>query len=493
MLPTSYPLRLCLGASRRSAIECSLKIQRKTSLTPPADHNPSPSHALAILRLAWPIYVAQIAVLANAVIDTAMAGHLSTIDLAAVGIGASIQATVFMSLLGVLLALPPLVGQLYGAGRCEAIGREIHQSLWVSLALALLSIIALTHPGPFMAVSRLQPGVAEKVRSYLAASAWGVPGTLAFRLFFGFSTGIGRPWPVTMFNLLALALKVPLNYLLMYGLYGVPRMGAPGCAVATAIDANLMAVLAWGWCLTRRDYAQFNLHARWSWPDWKAIVSFMRLGVPIGLTFFADVTAFTFMALFIARLGPVYSAAHQIAANIAVFAYMIPLALGSAAAVLVGQAVGAGQLAGARHLSWTGIRLGIGIALGVSLLLWTQSERIAALYTSAHAVRAVAAHLIVLVGFYHLADALQATAVNVLRGYKKSGVPMLIYTSALWGLGIGGGVTLGLTDCLGPARGAAGFWIAAVASLGLVGLLVALYLDHVSKAPQPGTNQIISR
>jgi MATE family multidrug resistance protein len=108
-------------------------------------------------------------------------------------------------------------------------------------------------------------------------------------------------------------------------------------------------------------------------------------------------------------------------------------------------------------------------------------------------VQGVAAHLIVLVGFYHLADALQATAVNALRGYKKSGVPMLIYATALWGMGIGGGVTLGLTDRLGPARGAAGFWIAAVASLGLVGLLVSLYLDRISRAQHLGTNQIIAR
>jgi MATE family multidrug resistance protein len=455
--------------------------------------NRSPSHTVDILRLAWPIYVAQMAILANAVIDTVMAGHLSTIDLAAIGIGASIQATVFMSLLGVLLALPPLVAQLYGAGRRDAIGLEIHQSIWVALVLAVIAIIALTHPGPFIALSELRPGVEEKVRSYLAASAWGVPGTLAFRLFFGFSTGIGRPRPVMAFNLLALALKVPLNYLFMYGMYGFPAMGAPGCAVATAIDANLIAVLAWSWCLTRDKYAEFNLHARFSLPDWKAILSFMRLGVPIGLTFFADVTAFTFMALFIARLGPVYSAAHQIAANIAVMAYMIPLALSNAISVLVGQSIGAGQPGNARHLSWTGIRLGLSIAVGISLVLWTNSERIAALYTSQNDVRGVAAHLIMLVGFYHLADALQATTVNALRGYKKSGVPMLIYTTTLWGLGIGGGVILGLTDRLGPARGAAGFWIAAVASLGLVGLLVSLYLDRVSRAPQFGTSQIISR
>jgi MATE family multidrug resistance protein len=435
-----------------------------------------------LVRLAWPVLVAQLAVMANGAIDTAMAGRLSAIDLAAVGIGASIQVTVLMSVMGVLLALPPLIAHLYGAGQSAAIGREIHQSIWISLALALVAIILLRYPEPFIAISALQPAVEAKVRVYLDASAWGVPGTIAFRLFFGLSVGLGRPRPVMLFNLTALILKIPLNALFMYGLWGVPALGGPGCAVATTVDAWLMAALAWGWCLHHPDYAEFRLRTRFAAPDPTAIRAFLRLGLPIGLTFLADVTAFTFMALFIARLGPIVSGAHQIAANLAAIAFMIPLALGNATAVLAGQALGAGQPRRARHACWQGIGLGMVIATVVSLSCWLAAPRIAALYTPDRAVQAVAAPLIVLVGFYHLADALQAVAVNALRGYKKSAVPMVIYTVALWGFGLGGGVVLGLTDTFGAARGAPGFWIAAIASLGLVAALVALYLDRVSRA-----------
>ncbi|MDD5249338.1 MAG: MATE family efflux transporter [Rhodocyclaceae bacterium] len=439
----------------------------------------SPSRELA--RLAWPVLVAQLAVMANGVIDTAMAGRLSAIDLAAVGIGASIQVTVLMSVMGVLLALPPLIAHLYGAGHRAEIGREIHQSVWVSAAIALIAILLLRYPEPFIAISALQPAVEAKVRAYLDASAWGVPAAVAFRLFFGLSTGIGRPRPVMIFNLVTLALKLPLNALFMYGLLGAPALGAPGCAVATAIDAWIMATLAWGWCLGHPDYAEFGLRARFSAPDRAAIWAFLRLGVPIGMTFLADVTAFTFMALFIARLGPVVSGAHQIAANLAALAFMVPLSLGNATAILAGQAIGAGQARRARHLCWTALGLGMSLAVVVSLTLWLGAPQIAALYTPDVQVQAAAAPLIALVGAYHLADALQAVAVNALRGYKKSAVPMLIYTVALWGLGLGGGVVLGLTDVLGPARGAAGFWMAAIASLWLVGGLVALYLNRISR------------
>ncbi len=434
-----------------------------------------------LLHLAWPMLVAQLAMMGNAVIDTAMAGRLTVIDLAAVGIAASIMATILMSLISVLLAVPPIIAHLYGAERRADIGREIHQGVWISLALSLVAILLLLFPGPLIAISHLQPAVEAKVRAYLAVSAWGVPGAFAVRLFFGLSTGIGRPRPVMFFNLLSLALKVPLNALFMYGLLGLPAMGSTGCAVATSLDAWLMAALAWGWCLNSPKYMEFELRRRIAAPDLPAIREFLKLGIPIGLTFIADVTAFTFMALFIARLGPVVSGAHQIAANLAALAFMIPLSLGNATSVLVGQALGAGQAERARHICWEAIRLGMSIAIVLSLTFWLGASLIAAFYTTDLQVQAIAIPLIVMVGLYHLGDALQAITVNALRGYKTSVVPMVIYTVTLWVPGLGGGIVLGLTNTFGPARGAPGFWLAGIASIWLVGMMMAIYLNFTAK------------
>jgi MATE family multidrug resistance protein len=300
-------------------------------------------------------------------------------------------------------------------------------------------------------------------------------------MFFAFSMGIGRPQPVMLFNLLSLAIKIPLNALFMYGLLGVPAMGAAGAAVATSIDAWLMAALAWGWCLNSPKYTEFDLRRRITAPDFAAIREFLKLGIPIGLTFIADVTAFTFMALFIARLGPVMSGAHQIAANLAALAFMIPLSLGNATSVLVGQALGAGQAARAHHICWEAIRLAMSIALVLGLTFWLGAPYIAAFYTNDLQVQAIAIPLIMMVGLYHLGDALQAVTVNALRGYKNSVVPMVIYTVTLWVPGLGGGIVLGLTNTFGPARGAPGFWLAAIASIWLVGGLMAVYLNYTAK------------
>jgi MATE family multidrug resistance protein len=237
-----------------------------------------------LIRLAWPVLVAQLAVMANGVIDTVMAGRLSTLDLAAIGIGASVYVTVFVTTLGVLLALTPTVAHLYGGGRYAEIGTEVRQSMWVALGLAALAMAALFNPGPLLALSNLEPALDAKVHAYLDIIAWGVPAALAFRLFYGFSSGIGRTRPIMAFNLLGLALKVPLNAVFMYGLFGVPALGSAGCAVATTVIAWTTALAAWFWCARNPSYREFTLFAHFEPPRPRAIVAMLKLGLPIGAT-----------------------------------------------------------------------------------------------------------------------------------------------------------------------------------------------------------------
>ena len=425
--------------------------------------------------------IAQAAVMANGVIDTLMAGRLSSVDLAAVGIGASIYATVFVTAMGVLLALTPVVSHHYGAGRYTEIGADVRQCAWLALGLSLLAFAVLKNPDPLLNFSRLTPEVELKVRAYLDGVAWAVPGVLFFRVFFGFTAGIGRTRPIMAFNLLGLLLKVPLNWLFMYGHFGLPALGGAGCGWSTAVIMWTVAVLAWLWCRHDADYAPYGVFARFDPPRPAALRELLVLGLPMGATFMVDVTAFTFMALFIACLGPEISAAHQIAANVTVFVFLMPLALGSATGVLVGQALGAGASRRARDAGLLGLALGCGIAAVVGGAIWLGAGPLARAYTADASVAAAAAALLAIVAVYHVADAMQAVMAQVLRGYKRAMVPMVIYALALWGVGLGGGYLLGLTDIFGAARGAAGFWIAAVASLVIAGAGVFAYFLRISR------------
>ena len=440
-----------------------------------------------VYELAWPVLVAQLAVMAYSVIDTVMAGRYATDDLAAVGIGASIYFSVFVGLMGVLLAVTPTVAQLLGARRLSEIGEQVRQSMWLVLLLALLSIAIFRYPDPLLRLSQPPPAVEQKVRAYLAIAAWGAPAGLAFRLFASYTTSVSLPRVMMALNLLGLALKFPLNWMFVYGHWGAPEMGSAGCALSTTIVNAFICMLAWVRVATAQAYRAHGVFSRWSWPRWKELRHLLALGIPIGGTFLVDVTAFTFMALFVARLGNVTSAAHQIAANMAAVMYMLPLATASAVGVLVGQAIGARNFTLARSTGLTGMALALGIAVMSASLLVIGAHAVAAFYSTDMQVRALAASLLVLVAGYHLFDALQAVTVNALRGYKRAVVPLLINAAGMWVLGLAGGFVLALTDRvalpgigLHAPMGVRGFWVGAMAGMAVATLGIIAYFLRIS-------------
>jgi MATE family multidrug resistance protein len=444
----------------------------------------------SIGRLAWPLLVAQLAVVATGVLDTVMAGRYSAVDLAAVGIGASIYFSVFIGLLGVVQSLSPIAAQLFGAGKHAQIGEETRQTLWLAVGLAVLGVLIVGLPEPFLRLAGAPPEVEVRTRAYLVGIAWALPPTIMFRVFFAFTTAVSRPRAVMAINLIYFVLKVPLNYVLIYGKLGAPELGGPGCAVATAIVSFTTCTLAWVYCAREPFYRQFRVFAKWSWPDPKILWSHLKLGVPMGLTFFIEVTSFTFMALFIARLGAATSAAHQIAANVTAVVYMFGLAIGNATGILVAQAVGAVRPEDARHTGLTGMAMMITVSSCTGIALLAGGQSIAQLYTHDEAVRAIAGRLLLFVAFYQLIDGVQVVIVSALRGYKIAFIPMLVYTVALWGIGLGGGYVIGLmylkgASALGLATpmGAAGFWLAGATSLFVAAGILFAYFLHASRPP----------
>jgi len=444
--------------------------------------------ARSIVALAWPVLVAQLAVIASGVLDTVMSGRYGAVDLAAVGLGASVYVSVFVGLLGVVNSLSPIAAQLYGGRHYDKIGEETRQTFWIAAALALPGVLLLAFPDPLLALLDAPPEVVAKTGDYLRGTAWALPPMLLFRVFFALTTAVSRPRIVMLINLVYFAVKLPLNSIFIYGALGAPELGGPGCAVATAIASWLICGIAWTVCASHPFYAPFRVFARWSWPQWPAILTHLKLGVPMGLTFLVQVTSLTFMALFLARLGAATSAGQQIGSNVTAIMYMFGLALGNATAVLTAQAVGSGERREARQTGLIGISIILVIAACAALVIHFAAPGIASLYTLDAAVRSVATPLLAYVALFQLFDTAQTVIVSALRGYRISFIPMIVYTLALWGLGLGGGYLLGLhhvaaADALGLATpmGAAGFWLSAVLSLIVTGAILFAYFLRVSR------------
>ena len=445
----------------------------------------SPKLTSRIAALAWPMLVGQLAVISNGVIDTMMTARSSATDLAALGLGASVYISIFVGLSGVLQALPPTIGQLFGARKFDAIGFEVRQGVWLALFLSIIGTVALCFPQPLLSIAQASPEMNDKVILYLQILALALPATLGFRVYASLNFATSRPRMVMAIQLSALLLKFPLNALFVFGGLGLPAFGTPGCAMATAVTA-WTALLA-GWLVLRRGahYRPFHLFGHGiGRPVWSAQLAFLRLGVPMGMSYLIEVSAFALMALFIARLGSNALAGHQVTANFGTVLYMLPLSIASATGTLVAQEIGAGRLASARHTGMAGIRLGAALAVTLGALIWLGRAQIIGLYTPDPSVLASALPLFFYIGFYQLFDAVQVGTAFVLRAYKVALVPTVMYAVALWGLGLGGGYLLGF-DVLGGTpqmlQGAAGFWLGNSISLAVVGVALLWYLRHVQR------------
>ena len=286
-----------------------------------------------------------------------------------------------------------------------------------------------------------------------------------------------------LFQLAGLGLKIPLNAVFIFGGLGLPSYGSPGCAIATAISTWFIVLASW--LILRKDhfFKQFEIFGYGiSRPQWKSQSALLKLGLPMGLSYLIEVTAFTFMALFIARLGSNALAAHQITANFGTVLYMLPLSIANATTTLVAQEIGAGRLASARHTGYAGIRLGVILSVSIGLIVWLARASIIGLYTPDILVAQAAMPLFFFIAFYQLFDAIQVGTAFVLRAYKVATIPTLMYAVALWGVGLGGGYVIGFNITgLTPdfLLGAAGFWLGNSLSLALVGLALAWYLNRI--------------
>jgi MATE family multidrug resistance protein len=441
--------------------------------------------AREIAPLAWPVLVGQVSVLAFATVDTLLVARYSAVDLAALAVGAAAYITIFIGFMGVVLAVSPIAGQLFGAGQHAQAGHQAHQAVWVALGLSVLGSTLLVFPAPFLALSQASPEVADKVRGYLLALAFSLPASLLFTVFRGFNTAVSRPKAVMLLQVGALAVKVPASAALVWGVpsLGLPALGVVGCGIATGIAMWVQATAAW-W-VVRRDpfYERFALAGRGlDRPDRRALAAHLRLGLPMGASLLIEVSGFSFMALFISRLGTTPAAGHQIAVNMATLMFMLPLAMASACSTLVAQRVGARDAGGAARIAAHGLLLGGALSALLATVVALGGPHIVGLYTRDAAVAAVALPLMAWVALFHVADAVQTIAAFALRAFRIATVPLLIYAASLWGLGLGGGyaVALDLGGLTPPAlQGAPGFWFASTVGLTVAGLALSGFLFWV--------------
>jgi len=449
------------------------------------------SELSTISRHALTVLAGQLAVMAFGVTDTIVAGRYAQEALAALSIGSAVFVSVYVALMGVLQALMPVWAEQRGANAQAAIGASLRQSLYLWAVATVLGMAVLLSPGPILDWTEVPAELRGDVRAYLAILAFGLPPALLFRIYSTLNQALGHPQLVTWLQVGALFIKLPLSIWFTFGGAGLGPLGVAGCAWATLVVNFGLALV--GWMMLRRHsmYAPLALWRPLERPDGAQIARFLRLGLPAGLSILVEVTSFTLMALFIARQGALASAAHQIASNLAAVVYMVPLSLAIATSARVSYWRGAGDERQAGSTALKGFWLAALMGCTLAAILIIVRQAITQLYSTNAEVVALATALLLWVAAYHVADALQTLCIFVLRSYRITIAPLVVYGVLLWGVGLYGGYRLAYHGWAGwaPLHSPMPFWAASAAALALtalifVALLLAVLRLHGREGPR---------
>ena len=428
--------------------------------------------------LAAPLILGQLSAVGMNVVDVLLAGHYGSATLAAVAVGTNIWSLALVAAIGMMLALPPSVAQLSGAGDRAAIGAVFRQALWMALVLGVLLWFGVRHAGPLLRVIGIDAAIVGDTERFLRAISWGAPALTGYFALRGLSEGIGMTRPTMYFGGLGLVLLAPIGYTLMYGAFGMPAHGAQGSGMATAIVLWLQFGAFASYIALRRRYRSVAPFERFEPPNLRAIRELLRLGVPMGISLLMEAGLFVAAALLIGSLGETTIASHQIAINVASVTFMLPLGLAMATTVRVGRAVGAGDADGVRHAGLAGIAASLATQLLSCSAMALFPHGIAALYTDDGGVAALAARLLLFAAVFQFSDGIQVTANGALRGLKDTTLPMLLTALAYWGIGMPLGYLLAFRGGLG----AYGMWIGLIAGLTAAAALLLLRFVRLTRA-----------
>jgi MATE family multidrug resistance protein len=434
----------------------------------------------SLWQIAWPILIGQLATVGMSVADVAMTGHLSVNDLAAVSLGSSLWTIVIITVMGIMIAINAVVAHEVGASTFDRIPHIMRQSMWMAFGVGLIACIILNISTVLFDYLQLDPLVHQKASTFVHVISFGMPAFAMYRALYSYTTSLSQTIPVMMIALIGLAFNIFANWLLIYGNWGFPSLGSTGCAIATGTGMWLMLACMYWWIRYAPIYQKTFPFTHFELPHWHEIRSMLRIGLPIGVTYFAEVSAFSAIGLLVARFGVVPISANQIALNFSSLIFMVPMSIGLALTTRVGQTLGERNPVKARFVSWVGIGLSLFIAIFSAILLASFRHEVAAAYTSDPVVQYVTANLLLLAAIFQLSDAAQVTFSCALRGYKVTRIPMLIHIMAFYGVALPIGYILGLAPAWFPwapnhPMEAAGFWIGLV-----LGLTVAAFLLGIS-------------
>ncbi|WKD24276.1 MATE family efflux transporter [Pseudoalteromonas sp. KG3] len=430
--------------------------------------------AKRLVSLAIPVFLAQVTLVLMSVVDTIMAGQVSPTDLAALSIATGVWNPAMLALQGILLALTGIIAQFSGANDKAGISHYFQQGLYLAGVLSVFGLSIAYFADVIILKLDTSPAIANMAYDYIHFVKWGVIGFLVFSVYRNITEGMGMTKPAFYISLIGLAVNIPANYIFIYGKLGMPALGGAGCGIATALVFSAMAIAQVIYCQLSKKVDAKTLLANFKAPQLNTMWTITKIGIPISLATFFEVTLFACIPLFIAHLGAVAVAGHQIAASVTTLLFMMPLSLSIAISIRIGNLYGQHHFEQLKKAISTSYILAMIIAALLAAITFFGRDIISQLYTDDAQVIALATSIMILACIYQLPDALQVAANGILRGLKHTAPISYITFISYWLIGFSLGFVLARTDLIVPAMGPHGFWVGIIVGLSVAAILLML-------------------
>jgi len=384
-----------------------------------------------LLGVAWPLIVNNLSIAGIHTADAMMAGRLGAESLAAVAVGGSVWFFGFAFAMGTLMAISPIAARHYGAGNPELIGRYTRQGIYLAIFIGLVVLFVGSRlVGPALIMVGIDPEFRELTTDYVHALILGAPAIFIFLALRFTNEGIGATKPIMYASVLSLVANIFLNYVLMFGHFGAPALGVVGCGYASAITMWLIMIALAIYMMKSPTYRPLKIFVRVGRPD--VLKEILVLGIPIAITITAEAGLFNAVSVLMGTRGASIAAAHLVAINFAMTAFMIPLALSSAITIRVGHALGAGNARAARFSGAFGILVCAAFMSCSAAAMLFFRDAVVGLYTNDPSVTSIAITLLLAAAIFQIADGVQIGSAGALRGYKDTRFPMAINIFAYW-------------------------------------------------------------
>ena len=454
---------------------------RRTLATPPV-YASWRGELSELARLATPIVLTQLAWVSMLTTDTAMIGRLGADALAGASLSLMTFFLAYIVCFGVVMATAALGAQAFGARRPRTVRRVVRQGLWVTIVLTVPLLFAFHFTPDILDALAQPPQVLGHAEAYMSTLMWCLPPAIGFAVLRNFVAAVNRPMPALWVMLGGVPINALLDYALIFGNFGLPRLELVGAGIATSVVNAAMFLVLLAIAVLRRPFARYHILGRFWRPDWFQFREIFRIGTPIAGTLLMEGGFFIAAVFVMGQFGAVAIAAHMIAIQLPHITFMVPMGLAQAATVRVGHAVGRRDPAGVQRAGWAALLVTLAFMAMATIVILAIPTGFASLFldetrADSAAVLTLATTFLLYAAFFQLADGVQAVSAGALRGLNDTAVPMVLAGLSYWGVGALSGLGL----AFGAGLQGAGIWMGFVFGLFAAAVLLTLRFHALSR------------